>query len=103
ARGVVSATRITFNVVGMSPTTTSIGLSGAHLFDTSSNSIPATAAGCVVTLIGGTATTIPTTTTTSTTTTTIPDNTCPEGQGFWKNHPSAWPVGALMLGSHTYA
>src|SRR5262249_50064470 len=49
-------------------------------------------------------TTLPSTTTTSssTTTTTIPANTCPVGQGFWKNHPSAWPVGTLVLGSQTY-
>src|SRR5262249_62290498 len=49
-------------------------------------------------------TTLPSTTTTSssTTTTTIPANTCPVGQGFWKNHPSAWPVGILVLGSQTY-
>ena len=24
------------------------------------------------------------------------------GQGFWKNHPAAWPVGTLRLGSQTY-
>src|SRR5262249_47134460 len=49
-------------------------------------------------------TTLPSTTTTSssTTTTTIPANTCPVSQSFWKNHPSAWPVGTLMLGSQTY-
>src|SRR5262249_42678731 len=38
----------------------------------------------------------------STTTTTIPANACPARQGFWKNHPSVWPVGTLMLGSQTY-
>jgi len=27
---------------------------------------------------------------------------CPLGQGFWKNHPSAWPVTSLILGSQTY-
>jgi len=27
---------------------------------------------------------------------------CPQGQGFWKNHPNAWPVSSLMLGSQTY-
>src|SRR5262249_12098735 len=51
-------------------------------------------------------TTMPRSTTTTgsstTTTTTIPANTCPVGLGFWKNHPSAWPVGTLMLGSQTY-
>src|SRR5262249_31211287 len=48
-------------------------------------------------------TTLPSTTTTSSsTTTTIPGNTCPVGQGFWKNHPSAWPVGTLMLGRQAY-
>jgi len=49
-------------------------------------------------------TTFPSTTTTSssTTTTTIPGTTCPVGQGFWKNHPAAWPVRTLVLGSQTY-
>lgn len=28
---------------------------------------------------------------------------CPLGQGYWKNHPSAWPVASLTLGSQTYA
>src|SRR5262245_16146380 len=51
-----------------------------------------------------TTSTFPSTTTTSssTTTTTIPGTTCPVGQGFWKNHPAAWPVRTLMLGSQTY-
>src|SRR5262245_6805805 len=43
-----------------------------------------------------------TSTSSSTTTTTIPGNTCPVGQGFWKNHPAAWPVTTLVLGSQTY-
>jgi hypothetical protein len=29
-------------------------------------------------------------------------NTCPRSQGFWKNHPEAWPVTSLTLGSQTY-
>jgi hypothetical protein len=29
-------------------------------------------------------------------------NVCPLGQGFWKNHPDAWPVTSLTLGSQTY-
>lgn len=28
---------------------------------------------------------------------------CPLGQGFWKNHASAWPVASLTLGSQTYS
>ena len=28
--------------------------------------------------------------------------TCPLSQGFWKNHPDAWPVSSLTLGSQTY-
>jgi len=24
------------------------------------------------------------------------------GQSFWRNHPSGWPVGTLVLGSQTY-
>src|SRR5262249_39117711 len=31
-----------------------------------------------------------------------PPNRCPQGQGFWKNHPGAWPVISLTLGSQTY-
>ena len=27
---------------------------------------------------------------------------CPLSQGFWKNHPSAWPVTSLDLGGETY-
>jgi hypothetical protein len=27
---------------------------------------------------------------------------CPLTQGYWKNHPDAWPVNSLMLGSQTY-
>lgn len=27
---------------------------------------------------------------------------CTYTQGFWKNHPGAWPVGGLMLGDHFY-
>lgn len=27
---------------------------------------------------------------------------CPHSQGFWKNHPEAWPVADLPLGSETY-
>lgn len=27
---------------------------------------------------------------------------CPLTQGFWKNHPSAWPVTSLTLGRQTY-
>jgi len=30
-------------------------------------------------------------------------STCPLSQGFWKNHPGAWPVDAIVLGNHTYA
>jgi hypothetical protein len=29
--------------------------------------------------------------------------TCPLGQGFWKNHPDAWPVSCLTLGRQTYS
>src|SRR5262249_7873988 len=27
---------------------------------------------------------------------------CPQGQGFWKNHPDAWSVTSLTLGRQTY-
>jgi hypothetical protein len=29
--------------------------------------------------------------------------TCPQGQGFWKNHANAWPVASLVLGSEQYS
>jgi hypothetical protein len=29
-------------------------------------------------------------------------NQCPLTQGFWKNHPAAWPVSSLTLGTVTY-
>jgi hypothetical protein len=29
-------------------------------------------------------------------------NKCPLGQGFWKNHPSDWPVDTLTLGTVSY-
>jgi len=34
--------------------------------------------------------------------TTRVNNKCVLGQGFWKNHPNAWPVSSLTLGSQTY-
>ena len=30
------------------------------------------------------------------------DNRCPLGSGFWKIHPSVWPVNSLKLGNLTY-
>ena len=27
---------------------------------------------------------------------------CPHDAGYWKNHPTAWPVTSLTLGSQTY-
>lgn len=30
-------------------------------------------------------------------------NKCPLGQGYWKNHPNAWPVSSLTLGVQTYS
>ena len=27
---------------------------------------------------------------------------CPKSMGYWKNHPKAWPVASLTLGSQTY-
>ncbi len=27
---------------------------------------------------------------------------CPFTQGYWKNHPGAWPVNSLVIGGHTY-
>ena len=35
-------------------------------------------------------------------TATVGGNKCPLDQGFWKNHPDAWPVTSLTLGSQTY-
>jgi hypothetical protein len=31
-----------------------------------------------------------------------PTGQCPLTQGYWKNHPDAWPVTSLTLGSETY-
>ncbi len=31
-----------------------------------------------------------------------PGAKCPLTQGFWKNHPNAWPVSSLILGSQSY-
>ncbi|UYZ60401.1 hypothetical protein [Hymenobacter latericus] len=31
-----------------------------------------------------------------------PSNCCTYTQGYWKNHPEAWPVSSLTLGSRTY-
>ena len=28
---------------------------------------------------------------------------CPLSQGYWKNHPAAWPVDSLVLGTTTYS
>jgi hypothetical protein len=47
-----------------------------------------------------TATFTPTPTATATATPT--PLVCPQGQGYWKNHPDAWPVNMLTLGSQTY-
>jgi len=30
-------------------------------------------------------------------------NDCPLSQGFWKNHPDAWPVADLVIGGMTYS
>src|SRR6476620_453647 len=43
----------------------------------------------------------PTPTATATATST-PSGVCPLGQGYWKNHPNAWPVNTVMLGNQTY-
>jgi hypothetical protein len=32
----------------------------------------------------------------------IAANVCALGQGYWKNHPSAWPVVGLTLGGRAY-
>src|SRR4029453_5444013 len=58
----------------------------------------------------GTATATPTATATATATPTAtptptPTGTpagCVFGQGYWKNHPEAWPVTELQLGNVTY-
>src|SRR4029079_1950870 len=42
------------------------------------------------------------TTTFTPTPTPTPSGVCPLTQGYWKNHPNAWPVTSLMLGSQTY-
>ena len=52
-----------------------------------------------------TSTATPTATATATATptpTVTPSGVCPRTIGYWKNHPDAWPVHSLMLGSQTY-
>jgi len=44
----------------------------------------------------------PTATATATPTPTSTPAGCVYGQGYWKNHPSAWPVTELQLGNVTY-
>jgi len=44
----------------------------------------------------------PAKTTPDTTTRVALTNVCPQGQGFWKNHPKAWPVTTLTLGDSIY-
>ena len=39
---------------------------------------------------------------TRTPTATVAPNQCPSGQGFWKEHPEAWPATVLSLGSQSY-
>jgi hypothetical protein len=68
--GVVSVTRVRFNVVGTTATTTSVGLTVGNLFDTNSNPIAHTATGCMVMVTDGSPTT-----TSSTSTTTVPSST----------------------------
>jgi hypothetical protein len=43
-----------------------------------------------------------TATATPTPTATPRSTVCPLTIGYWKNHPNAWPVNTLMLGSQTY-
>src|SRR5262245_45962197 len=32
----------------------------------------------------------------------VPPSGCTRTQGYWKNHPAAWPVTSITLGSNTY-
>jgi len=36
-------------------------------------------------------------------TTAAPAHNCTFTVGYWKNHPEAWPVSSLTLGTHTYS
>src|SRR5207247_10614810 len=82
-------------VIGGTATTTS------STSTTSSTATPQPATSTTTSTTSTTTTEPSITTTTSSTTTTIPGNTCPLGQAFWKNHPSAWLV--RTLGSQTYS
>ncbi len=35
--------------------------------------------------------------------TATPPTACPRTQGYWKTHPDAWPVDAMLLGNQTYS
>ncbi len=83
---------------------------GAPGFDETSGFGRLDAVAAVSTLTPSTSTSTTTTSTSSTSTsttttirpTTIPRGTCPVGPGFWRKHPSTWPVATLVLGSQTY-
>jgi YVTN family beta-propeller protein len=87
--------------VGMAPEGVAITPDGTHAYVTNSNSdsvsVIATATNSVVATVpvgrdpfGVAITPGPVT------------FACPLGQGFWENHPGAWPVTSLTLGSQTY-
>ena len=86
------------------PTTTST--TATTITPTTSTTTTTTRPTATTTSSTTTSSTRPSTTTTSisvTTTTAPPTGQCPEGLGFWKNHPELWPVSSLTLGSQAYA
>src|SRR3989442_220313 len=86
------------------PTTTST--TATTITPTTSTTTTSTRPTATTTSSTPTSSTRPSTTTTSisvTTTTAPPTGQCPEGLGFWKNHPELWSVSSLTLGSQAYA
>ena len=76
-----------------SPPTTSTTTTATHPTTTTTSSTTTSSTGSSTT----------TTDISVTTTTAPPTGQCPEGLGFWKNHPELWPVSSLTLGSQAYA
>lgn len=92
---------------GVTPTPTSSPTATPTATATASGTASPTATPSATPSATGSPTATPTTTPSGTpTATATPSGTpggCVRGQGYWKNHPEAWPVTELQLGNVTYA